>query len=334
MQTSGTPLSRVYGSAGTSDTPAVTAGHRSWLQWALVALIFVACALFLDLGAVAQLIRRVPLGWILFILVLMTADRLLMAWKWSVLLRALKVKVPFPTLASFYYQGTFTGIFLPSGLGGDLLRAHWVSRSVGVTHQVYASLLMEKMIGFLSAMNWALIGTAVFSFQFREMSVSWIITVLAGTLLMNGLFLLSLQPRLHNFILLRFTVASQSQPFRFFQRLFKAYCHYGNRPGVLAWNGLLTVAEHALQMLIFLAMARSLGIDAGAVPFLAVTAIHLVIYRLPISPDGWGVGEATAIGIYSLIGISPESAFALAFLAHVLQTIVVLPGIWFLWRSR
>ena len=41
-------------------------------------------------------------------------------------------------------------------------------------------------------------------------------------------------------------------------------------------------------MLIVLAMARSLGIDAGAVPFLAITAVHLLIYRLPISPDGSG----------------------------------------------
>jgi len=51
--------------------------------------------------------------------------------------------------------------------------------------------------------------------------------------------------------------------------------------------------------------------------------------RLPISPDGWGVGEVAAIGLYSLVGVPAEEAFALAFLSHILQTLVVLPGLWF-----
>lgn len=307
---------------------------RGWLRWGIVLLILVSCVMFLDLREMGDVLRRISASWILFILALMTADRCMMVWRWSILLRALRVYVPFATLVRFHYQGALVGIFLPSSLGGDLLRAHLVSRRAGSTHEVYASLFMEKMIGFLSAVNWALIGIAVFALsRLHGIPATWIGAVVTSFLLVNGLFLLSLQRRGQAFVLRLFKNAPQSRVLDFLQGLYKAYSRYGKHRRALAWNGLLTIAEHSLQLLILLAMARSLGIDVGAILFLAVAAVHTLIYRIPISPDGWGVGEVSAIGLYGLIEVSAERAFVMAFLAHVLQLIVVLPGIWFLCRS-
>lgn len=310
-------------------------GRGRWLRWGLAVLMLTLCVWFLDLGSLLDVLRRVSGRWILLLFVLWTVDRLLMAWKWSVLLRALRVEIPLALLVRFYYQGTFVGTFLPSGLGGDFLRAHWVSRSTGATPQVYAALLMEKMIGFLCAINWALIGTAVLLvIHAPQKPLRWTSVVVASTVMANGLFLISLQPTVHACILRCCSRIPQSRPVWFFQRLYEAYCHYSSQRGALAWNGMLTVAEQALQVLLILAMARSLGIAADTWPFLAVTTIHLLVYRLPIAPDGWGVNEATAIGLYGLIGMAPESAFALAFFAHVIQLVVVLPGLWFLCQSK
>jgi Lysylphosphatidylglycerol synthase TM region len=79
-------------------------------------------------------------------------------------------------------------------------------------------------------------------------------------------------------------------------------------------------------------VARSLGIEADALALLAAAAVHIMIYRIPVAPDNWGVGELTAIGVFGLIGISPEAAFSLMFLSHILQVVVVLPGLLFLLR--
>ena len=101
-------------------------------------------------------------AWIAVILALWTFDRFLMVWKWSFLLRALRVEIPLSTLTQLYYQGTFSGTFLPSSFGGDILRAYWVSKKSGATHEVYAAVMMEKVIGILSAANWALAGMLLF----------------------------------------------------------------------------------------------------------------------------------------------------------------------------
>jgi glycosyltransferase 2 family protein len=300
-----------------------------WLRWGLVAAIFVICAVFLDLGAVAEVLSRISGAWLFLILVLMTVDRFLMAWKWSVLLQALGVELSFGRLVRIYYQGTLAGIFLPSGIGGDLLRAHWVSKETGTTHRVYASLIMEKMIGFLSAANWAFVGLAVFLSQVPGLAPAWTAGVMASVLLLNAFFFVSLTARFHDLILRWLKKIPHFRLPDFLERLYSAYRQYGEKRRALAWNGFLTVVEHALQLLVALAIATALGLVQSVVPFLAVTAVYLLIYRLPISPDGWGLGEVASIALYGLIGMPPESAFGLAFFAHVMQVLIVLPGAWF-----
>jgi uncharacterized protein (TIRG00374 family) len=229
-------------------------------------------------------------------------------------------------------SGNFT--FLPSSVGGDILRAYWVSKSSGATHEVYAAVVMEKVIGLLSAVNWALAGTLLFAAVVSsEIGTRWVAAALAGTLLLNVLFIFSLQPSCSRLLQRILAWIPWSKVLGFFQRVCAAYSRFGYSHQAVLWNGVLTILEHGLQILIVVAMAKSLDIRADTLPFIAVTAVYLLIYRLPLAPDGWGVGEITAVGLFGLIGVPAESGFALALLSHVLQTIVILPGLWFLWRS-
>lgn len=315
-------------------TPSTAKPFHGGTRWVIAAAMLAVCALFVDLSETIDILLRVPAYWLIFILVLWTLERFLMAWKWSFLLRGLKVQIPLSKITQLYYQATFTGTFLPSSLGGDILRAYWVAKNTGATHEVYAAVVMEKVIGFLSAVNWAVAGSLVFASLGLSMTGTPSVTaVIAGSLLLNVLFVFSLQPlcyRLFERILTRVLWCKVRD---IFHRVYEAYAQFRICRRALLWNGVLTVFEHGLQIAIVLTMARSLDIRADTVLFLAVTTVYLLIYRLPLSPDGWGIGEVTAVGLFGLIGVSAESAFALALLSHVLQTIVILPGLWFLWRS-
>ncbi|GIX49598.1 MAG: hypothetical protein KatS3mg131_3809 [Candidatus Tectimicrobiota bacterium] len=294
--------------------------------------MFAACALWLDLGAVGRTLQRVSLLWLALILAVMTLDRLLMAWKWAVLLWAVGLKVPFSALVRFFYQGTFAGTFLPTSLGGDALRAYLVVRATGATYPVVASLAIEKAMGLLSAVSWALAGMAYFLHRSPAFPAVWAWGLLAVAAGGHGAFWLSLHPRCRAAVH-RWLSASRSRLAQGTGRFLEAYVQYGKHRRALAWNGMLTVVEHGLQLCIVLAMAYGLGIVADPLLFLSVATVHTLLYRLPIAPDGWGVGEASAIGLYGLIGILPEQAFSLAFLSHVMQLLVALPGIWFMGRD-
>ena len=320
-----------------SEAP-LTAGGRSrrnWLGWALAAFIMAGLAVVLDLGEVAAVLGRVRPLEIAGILVVFTLDRLLMAWKWSILLQAVGVRLPLGTITRFYYQGTLSGTFMPSHVGGDLLRAHWVAQASGVRAPVFASVVMEKLIGLLSAANWAVVGLVVFAVVMHgELWWIWVGLGILALVAGNGLFVLSMRPAVHDFVLGRLGRWGGTSRFvSLLHRFYEAYARYGNAPRAVNLNILLTLIAHGTQMVVILLIARSVGIDVGTVAFLAVTAVHTLVYRLPIAPDGWGVGELAAIGLYGQIGVGAEAAFSMMFLAHLLQMAVVLPGLWFLLRG-
>jgi glycosyltransferase 2 family protein len=310
--------------------------RRNWLGWGLVLLILTALAFTLDLKEVLATLARVNPVELAAILFLMTLDRLIMAWKWSLLLRAVEVRLPLTTIVRFYYQGTLSGTFLPSQVGGDVLRAYWVSQATGSTHPVYASVVMEKVIGMLAAGSWAVVGGVVLAcVAYPDELWIWVVLGLGTIALAYGTFILSMQPAVHRIVLKGLRPWENSKILGLFHRLYEAYAQFSNVPKALATNMLMSFGEQGLQIGVLLLVAQSLNIDleAGAIAFLAAAAIHLMIYRIPLLPDNWGVGELTAIGIFGLIGIKPEAAFSLMFFCHILQVIVVLPGLLFLFHS-
>jgi len=318
-------------------SPAITlspSSKRDWFRWGVGLFILCGCLFFLDLTEVMAALRKLEPAWLVLLLFLMTADRMAMAWKWTLLLRARGVRLPFSQITRYYYQGTLTGLFMPSSIGGDLLRAHWVSEASGVKHPVYASLVMEKILGLLSSVNWGILGGVIFaSVQLDHSPLLWIAGGLGTAVCVNGVFLVSLRPEFHASVLRRLK-QRQSRVLGFFHRLYESYSEFSRVRGVLVLNFVLTALEQLLQMGVILLIALSLEIDVDPFLFLVATAVQILAYRLPVAPDGWGVAEVAAIGVYGLIGMSPESAFTLAIVTHVLQTVVVLPGFWFIWRRN
>jgi uncharacterized protein (TIRG00374 family) len=194
---------------------------------------------------------------------------------------------------------------------------------------------MEKGIGLLSSANWAVLGgTILLGVKAPARLETWVGVALAALLALNFGFWALMRPRVHSRILLLLASLQERRLVDVIHRFYEALAQYGRENRALMLNGFLTTIEHGLQMVIYLLLALSLGIESSPLLFLSVTAIHLLVYRLPISPDGWGVGELAAIGLYGLIGISAEDAFSLAFLGHVSHLIVALPGFWFLLRSN
>ncbi len=73
-------------------------------------------------------------------------------------------------------------------------------------------------------------------------------------------------------------------------------------------------------------LARSLGIDVGPIPIVAVMAIATFLSALPISLAGWGVREISVVTMLGLIGIDREAALLLSVQIGLISTVASLPG--------
>jgi uncharacterized protein (TIRG00374 family) len=299
--------------------------HR-WLGWILAVAALAGCLLLFDIDEMLAEVRR--LGWreIALLLVLLTCDRLLMALKWRLLLNTGGARLPSLSVIGIYYQGWLVGAFLPTHLGGDVLRAHLVAQRTGVVHPVFASVVMEKMIGLISAVNWAIAGGVLLGCWLEPgRSALWIGLGILAALAFNGLFLASLHAAVHGFVLRTLERYHQSRLIGVLHRFYGAYADFSRHPRALLCNLLLTLLEHGLQLVILYTIVRSLGIDVGAVWFFAAAAVQTLILRVPVTPDGWGTGELAAIAVFGLVGISAAAAFASSVIWRFLGVVATLP---------
>src|SRR5690606_30666308 len=104
------------------------------------------------LGEIAALVMNAVPHILALALVVMTLDRLLMTFKWTLLLESRGLTLPLYTGFKIYCATMVWGMFLPTTVGADALRAYLTSRRGLDGYEVTASIIVERMIGFVSAL--------------------------------------------------------------------------------------------------------------------------------------------------------------------------------------
>jgi uncharacterized protein (TIRG00374 family) len=99
----------------------------------------------------AQILRINPL-YIVPIVLLFIVDRGIMTFKWGLLLRGRGISLPFFRGMMIYCASAVWGLFLPSTVGADAIRAYCTSRTGIDSREVVASIIIERFLGFLSAL--------------------------------------------------------------------------------------------------------------------------------------------------------------------------------------
>lgn len=309
--------------------------HGRWLGWALAGLVLAGCFLVVRPRDVVEALGRLSAPELAVLLLIATANRVLMGLKWGLLLRLLGVRLPLARAVRLFYQGAFAGALMPVPVGGDILRAYWVGRGEGATPEAVASLVAERLLGLLSTLNWALLGGSVLAAHLVP-EHAWLLAgfCVPAALLADLAFALSLSGRVRRLVLGRLERLGGPGPLAPLRRFGAALAGLGqNRPGLLL-NAGLTFVEHGLQILLLYAAAVSLDVTAGPVAFGAAAAAQQFFLHLPITPEGLGVAELSAIGLLGLVGVTPAVAVTLSLMTRVVMLLAMTPGGLFLLAER
>ncbi|MEI6437454.1 MAG: lysylphosphatidylglycerol synthase transmembrane domain-containing protein [Candidatus Omnitrophota bacterium] len=68
--------------------------------------------------------------------------------RWALLMKALNLKASWSTTFRYFFIGLFCNLFLPTSIGGDVVKAIGMSRSVGNKAKVFASVVLDRLSGF------------------------------------------------------------------------------------------------------------------------------------------------------------------------------------------
>jgi glycosyltransferase 2 family protein len=254
---------------------------------------------------------------------LATGDRLLMAWKWWLLIRGRAAAVSLWAAVRAYYLASFVGYLLPMTVGADAVRVASLSGG-GRTAGLVASVLLERMIGVLAQA--VLAGISLVTLVALGLGASvgpaqrWL---LAGALLVALLVFPFTFPVARRSATL---VAGGSAWRGSLGSLLRAYGEYGTASGLLIVFFALTLLEGAFPVAFNYVAGRALGLDPGWTFYIATVPLVYLVARLPVSLGGLGFLELSFVSLAAAQGIDWTDAFAIASVVTALYLLALTPG--------
>lgn len=228
--------------------------------------------------------------------------------RWWRLLRRLGERVSFGALYGDALVGLTYNMFLPTTVGGDVVRAIRCRRRVSLGHHAWSSSIFERIAGLLAMAASGAIGAAVGVGTATRIPESVrILAVALAAVLLVGFF-------------------AASAPFRAIVRLFEKrlpaledfkgivadlegpLATAGARTEALAWS----ILYQALGVLFVVVGARGLGDTTHALAIVVGVPIVHVLSMIPVTIGGLGLREGLFVAVLGALGVAKDVALGLA----------------------
>lgn len=287
----------------------------------LLALLFSR----VDVSRLWSVARQASIAWLVFALLLYLGMLLASALRWGVLLRAQHVQLPFSFLTQSFLVATFFNNFLPSNIGGDVIRITDSAKAAGSKTLATTVVLIDRGLGVLGLALMAATGATLM----HRMALD---PLRPGMLWAGfGLGAIIATPAL----LMPETVTKLLQPLRVFhqewvderiEKLTYALTRFKETPAALAICFIGAVAVQGILVLFYVAIARSMNIPIGFAELAVIVPISFIAQMVPISMNGFGVREATFGFYFTRLGLPLESALLVSFVGAALIMFFSLSG--------
>jgi uncharacterized protein (TIRG00374 family) len=298
---------------------AIKAAVSVGLLWLLISRVDVR-----RLWAVARTASAV---WLLSALALYLAMIVTSTWRWSLLLKAQGLVFSFRKLISSFLVATFFNNFLPSNIGGDVVRIADTAPAAGSKTLATTVVLLDRGIGLLGLVLMAAIGATVGprlgdAAGAVGASVLWAGFIIATAIATVALLFPATFTRLlHPLRLLHAEWVDER-----LARLIAALSRFRNAPGALGGCFAGAVVVQTVLVGFYLAIAHSMRIPIGFAELAVIVPVTFIVQMIPLSMNGFGIREATFGFYFTHLGLPLESALLVSFVGAALIMLFSLSG--------
>jgi hypothetical protein len=303
-------------------SPSATAPRSSAARVAAKAVLSLGLIAILiawsDAARLWSLARPARPPWLAAALACYGATIAVSAWRWGVLLDAQRVRLRRRTLGKSFLVATFFNNFLPSNIGGDVIRVTDTAGAAGSKTLAATVVLVDRGLGVLALGLVAAVGaTLVRTGGPVAASVLWAAVLGAVAIAVS----LLARPSALATLLAPIKRLHPAWIEERLERLTRALERFREQPGALAAGFAGALAVQALLVLFYAAIARALAVPVGVADLAVVVPASFLVQMLPISLNGLGVREATFGLYFARVGLSLESAL----LVSLLGVALILP---------
>ena len=276
----------------------------------------------IDIGAVCAAFASIPFFYWFAAFFLYLSSQIISSIRWFIIARTLGFGGEFLTYLKFYFVGMYFNLFLPSAIGGDVLKAFFLSRGGNGKLRASYSILCDRLFGL-----WAMfiIGAAAVILSPHLLPGKWCHLLLILAVSMTGCAIsVPFFKRLAN------VMSTRMRPgwcisARFFPAL-EYMLVFWQRPASIFYALGLSLILQILCMTATYLLGHGLGIDLCYGFYLSVLPLIGVLTVLPISLSGLGIREGGFMFFFHMKAVPMEKALALSLCFFAVQAAAALIG--------
>ena len=287
-----------------------------------------------------EIFHKINVGIFIFTLCLFVIGQILTSIRWWLLLKAQSIIISFWLAVRLNFLGWFYNNFMPGSVGGDLIRAWYVTKHTDKKIEAALSVFVDRVIiGLTGTLLIALVCYILFiRHQHDAMNFNvpdrlaetvseykWILVwIVAAVGAVFAVILLYKPGRLwmrniYSYIYVRLM--------RIFHKLKNSAVIYFSKPLIMLAALGMTVVLQLMSITGFWLLGSNLGIDAGLRYYYFIFTLSWVLGALPVSIGGAVVVESLLAYLFVVLtGAQAEAALALALCQRFIWMLSSLPG--------
>ena len=257
---------------------------------------------------------------------------LLSTVRWKVLLDAAGGSQRLWVLTQSYLVALFFGNFLPSNVGGDLIRVRDTAKTTGSHTSALTVAFIDRVVGFVALYFIAAPAFLLGGSLVRELAGARVILLGLTVLfiILGGIFV-----RAGFVTRIVETVGVRRFPWIHakFESVQATVNAFRAKKTALVEAFLLSLLLQFLGVVYFYLVARALRIPLGLGAAMLMVPLCSLIQAIPISFNGWGIREGVYVLYFHQVGLPRESALAFSIVAAGLVVLLSISGL-FVWLAR
>jgi len=257
------------------------------------------------------------------------------AFRWRTLIRVQGGDAPIFFLVRSFMVALFFNNFLPSTVGGDVVRMYDSWRLGNSKSDAVTVVLVDRFLGVIVLLCFALLALIFDETVADEVPLitAWVTVGLGGIALTTWLMLKIPASYAEAFCSERGRIVARiGSSLAKVLRSFQAYRH----AKIEVFRALvLSVLLQINVVVCFIVLARAIGIEVPIESMFLIIPVAIFIMMIPISINAIGVREAVFVFLFSMYGIENVQALAFAWTAYSLTLLQgILGGIVFALRKE
>lgn len=300
------------------EAAAFGAEPRKRKPWLTALKIAISAALIVwivsgaDLAAVGQAIIGIDPAWLALAVLLQFIGPALIALRWQGLLEVRDVRPGWRYLYVSMLVSTFFRQFLPSTVGGDVIRGYDAWKAGAKPGFAVVSLLVDRMLGMMTLALFVLIAIGLSEDMSSRIPGLWLWIGLGLAMVLGVLALMMLGGTW----LARLGALLPEKIAGKYLAICDAFSAFSGHPGALLRGFAISLLLQVNVVSFYWALGQGLGIEIGYTAFYIIVPLAIFVMLAPISINGIGLREGIFIYLFGLWAIDPSLALALAWMEY------------------